>query len=80
MKVLPVQCNIDAKGRAVRLLSGILHCAVGLGLAVLAGVAYADRWWLWALSAALVAAGIYQVFEGWAGWCVVRAMGFKTRI
>jgi hypothetical protein len=28
----------------------------------------------------LTAAGAFGVFEGWAGWCVVRAMGFKTRI
>ena len=27
---------------------------------------------------ALLGSGAFMTFEGWSGWCVVRAMGFKT--
>jgi len=34
--------------------------------------------WMWAISGALFAGGAFAVFEAWAGWCVIRAMGLKT--
>jgi hypothetical protein len=34
-------------------------------------------WALWAALAAF-AGGAFMVFEGVKGWCVMRAMGFKT--
>ena len=27
---------------------------------------------------ALLGSGAFMTFEGWSGWCAVRAMGFKT--
>ena len=74
-----MQCNIDAKGKALRL-------TYGLGLLVIAGLV-AGLWgyladggtFAWTVSAALAVSGAFMIFEGWAGWCVVRAMGFRTK-
>lgn len=73
-------CNIDAKGRAVRLLSGLMFA---LGGAVLMARAWRGEGMTslgWIPGPLLLAAGAFQIYEGWAGWCVVRAMGFKTKI
>jgi len=74
-----MQCNIDAKGKAVRLRWGIVWLIAGLiagGIwALPTGGATA-----WILSAALMATGVFMIFEARAGWCVVRAMGFKTKV
>jgi hypothetical protein len=72
-------CNIDAKGRAVRLVSGIVLLIVAAVLAVV--WAWPGGSWLaWAFTAAVAAGGAFQVFEGWGGWCVLRAMGIRTRL
>ncbi|NBW86701.1 MAG: hypothetical protein EBR23_07710 [Planctomycetia bacterium] len=72
-----MQCNIDNRGRVARILSGILTAAAGTGL--LAGwvMQTLPGWTLWAALAAF-AGGAFMVFEGVKGWCVMRAMGFKT--
>ena len=76
---MPLRCNIDAKGRAVRLIMGVVSLVAGLLLLWLR--AWTSGGWLhWAASAAMVLYGAFAVFEGWAGWCAVRAMGFKTRL
>lgn len=76
----PMQCNINAKGKAIRLISGVMTLAIACVLAglVVAGV-LAPGWW-WFVVAGTAVGGGFAVFEGWAGWCVVRAMGFKTPI
>ena len=33
----------------------------------------------WVAAIFLILSGGFSIFEGWAGWCVVRAMGVKTR-
>ncbi len=74
-----MQCNIDAKGKAVRLIYGLLMIVAG---AVVAGLGVAGGfggWWVWAVAGALLLLGAFGVFEARAGWCVVRAMGFQTR-
>jgi hypothetical protein len=74
-----MQCNIDAKGKALRLGMGMVVVLVGVLLMVLwargGGVG-----WKWVVSTLVVAGGCFQIYEGWAGGCVVRAMGIKTRI
>ena len=73
-----MQCNIDARGKALRLKIGLLHlfAALVLALLCLTGFLAAGGWWLLVLGVA--AAGAFVVFEARSGWCVVRAMGFKT--
>jgi len=73
-------CNIDAKGKAVRLLSGVCTLIAGL---VLLGVAIAgivSTWWFWALAVAAIVGGGFQIYEGWCGWCIVRAFGYNPPI
>jgi hypothetical protein len=74
-----MRCNIDARGKAVRLRNGLIVLVVGILVAALwawpTGHVVA-----WAIAGVLAAGGAFMVFEGWAGWCVLRAMGMKTRI
>jgi hypothetical protein len=74
-----MQCNIDARGKAVRLINGIVGMAVGIIL-LLAWALPRGGWLAWTVTAFVLAAGAFSIFEARAGWCVVRAMGFKTRI
>ena len=74
------QCNIDAKVKAVRLLWGL---AMLLFTGVVAGLLLMDvvngPWW-WMIAGILLASSALAIYEARAGWCVVRAMGFKTPI
>jgi len=73
-----VQCNIDQRGRKARIISGAATDAVG-ALAILAGVLRNEAWFI-VIGALLSVAGLFIIFEGVKGWCVARALGFKTRI
>jgi len=77
MKETAVTCNIDSRGKAARLIYGIVVLAIGVVLVFL--------WALrgggilgWVISAVCVVMGVFSIFEARAGWCVVRAMGFRT--
>jgi len=70
-------CNIDAKGKVVRLIYGILLTLAGLALAY--GWAWRTGSLLgWTISILFLLGGAFAIFEARAGWCVMRAMGFKT--
>lgn len=75
-----MQCNIGAKGKAARLKMGILGVvfATVLAILVIAGVLSSNLWWY--PVAAITFGGAFSIFEARAGWCVIRAMGFKTPI
>ncbi len=72
------QCNINSRGKAVRLAGGIviilLACMV-VGL-IIFGVVNGVLPWVVAIS--LLAFGLFALYEGWSGWCVLRAIGVKT--
>ena len=74
---MPLQCNIDSRGRAARLVYGMVLLVAGVVMlfawALRAGTAAA-----WVVTGIALAGGAFAVFEARAGWCVVRAMGFKT--
>lgn len=74
-----MQCNIDNRGRTARIVSGVLTAAVGAGLLAAWALQTTPPWTIWAGLAAL-AGGAFMIFEGLKGWCVMRAMGFKTPI
>jgi hypothetical protein len=76
---MPLQCNIDSKGRAARLIYGVVVLLAGV-VAALFWARPAGSPWAWVVAASLVVAGAFGIFEARAGWCVVRAMGFKTPI
>ena len=75
-----MQCNIDARGKAVRLVGGMFSLFLGITLGILFGMdmLVASIWY--SLSLFLIVAGCFGIFEGKSGWCVVRAIGLKTPI
>ncbi|MEX0652677.1 MAG: hypothetical protein WD534_05395 [Phycisphaeraceae bacterium] len=74
----PRACNIDARGRAVRLFGGLVTLAAGLALVIglLAGVLAGVVWCV--VAVVLLAGGAFQIYEARAGWCVLRAAGIRT--
>ena len=74
---MPLQCNIDSRGRVARLVYGIALVAAGVALALLWALPRGTPW-PWVVSTLVIAGGAFAVFEARAGWCVIRAMGFKT--
>ena len=74
-----MQCNIDAKGKSVRLISGIIVSFIAVVILLLRVAQVIDGNWGWITGGLLLAMGAFQIFEARAGWCIVRAMGFKTR-
>jgi hypothetical protein len=74
---MAMTCNIDAKGKAVRLIYGIIMLLIGLGLGY--GWAWGSHSLIrWGIAGICALLGAFGVFEARAGWCAVRAMGFKT--
>jgi len=72
-------CNIDQRGRTHRYRIGFVLLALGvLTGAALLQLAPGKLGWL--IGGLLVAGGAFSLFEARNGWCVARAMGFKTRI
>ena len=74
-----MQCNIDARGKRMRLIGGLVTLSIGIVLLVAWAVPTQSRA-AWAVAAAPLAGGAFMVFEARAGWCALRAMGFKTPV
>jgi RsiW-degrading membrane proteinase PrsW (M82 family) len=74
-----LSCNIDARGKAARLRIGIVGLIIGVGL-LFAWAIPADDVLPWVVTSGVLLGAAFSVFEARAGWCVVRAMGFRTRI
>jgi hypothetical protein len=74
-----MQCNIDARGKRLRLINGIVTLIVGIVL-LFAWALPAGTVWAWAVTALVLLSAAFMIFEARAGWCAVRAMGFKTPI
>jgi hypothetical protein len=74
-----LQCNIDAKGKTIRLIYGVAFSIVGV-LLIFFWANPAGGWMPWTLSLLILVGGAFMIFESRAGWCVIRAMGFKTPI
>lgn len=77
---MPFSCNIDSKGRTIRLIAGALTESAGLLLLVLRWQGVLSGEWPWFAGAGLAAGGLFMVLEGVFGWCAVRACGVKTPI
>ena len=73
-----MECNIGEKGKAARLRLGLMALAGALALAlvILGGFVEGAIWWY--AVGATVFGGLFAIWEARAGWCIVRAMGFKT--
>ncbi len=75
-----MQCNIGAKGKAVRLKLGLKALALALVFSVLILTGLLESVYWWYVTGAIAFTGAFAIFEARAGWCIVRAMGFKTPI
>ena len=73
------ECNIDSRGKAVRLRLGIMGVLSSLGLAAACLLISAPEL-AWVVPAGAFVGGAFAIFEGRTGWCVVRALGFRTPI
>ena len=74
-----LSCNIDSRGKRLRLILGLFNLVVGLVLTILWALP-SGGWVSWTICVVVVMLGGFQIFEARAGWCVVRAMGFRTPI
>jgi len=76
---MALPCNIDARGKLARLKMGIGLVAVGVillfGWALAFGATAGG-----VVSIVLLIGGAFAIFEARAGWCLLRAIGFKTSI
>lgn len=75
---MKLTCNIDQRGRKARLLTGIVVDITGMTLLV-TGILMDDKTMIVG-GVLLSLAGSFMIFEGAAGWCALRAMGFKTKM
>ena len=75
-----MQCNIDARGKAARMKLGIklLFLAIIVGGLIALNIIESSIWW--ALLGIILFSSAFTIFEARAGWCIIRAMGFKTKI
>ena len=71
-------CNIDQRGKTIRLVMGVLLETVGLLLGVLWFMSIGPSWLVWP-AAAIWISGMFVIFEAVVGWCAVRAMGMEMR-
>ena len=76
---MALQCNIDAKGKRVRFINGTVTLAIGIVL-LFAWAMPTRSPIAWATTIACLIGGAFMIFEARAGWCAIRAMGFKTPI
>jgi hypothetical protein len=74
---MPLTCNIDAKGKFVRLIYGVILVAVG-AILIYFWALHSGSVVRWAVSLLCLLGGAFAIFEARAGWCIVRAMGMRT--
>jgi hypothetical protein len=76
---MPLPCNIDARGKLVRLFYGLFLLVLGI-LLLFAWAMPIGSGWSRLISVACVLSGGLAIFEARARWCIVRAIGFKTPV
>ena len=77
---MAIECNIDARGKAVRMKLGIRLVILGLILAALPYFGIIPSSFGWTLAGGSFVGGAFTIWEARMGWCVLRATGFKTKI
>ena len=73
-----MECNIGAKGKAARLKVGIMALIGSALLAATVLLANLEGAFWWIAVAGSAFGGAFSIWEARAGWCIVRAIGFKT--
>ena len=75
-----MQCNIDSRGRMVRLIGGLVTLGIAVVLSALALTSVISAGWIWIVIVAAGLGGAFQVFEARQGWCALRAVGIRTPV
>ena len=73
-----MECNLDARGKAARLVGGIAGVMFGLVVCVLLALDVLSGLAASSVAAGSLFGGAFAIFEARAGWCVVRALGIRT--
>ncbi len=76
---MALACNIDQRGRSVRYRIGLVFLALGVVLFV-GGSRLTSSDAPSFVAGGLALAGLFSLFEANRGWCLVRALGFKTKV
>ena len=75
------ECNIDARGKFLRLVGGSVSLAMGLvAVTLMYTEIVPDNWFTISSTIGLFGGGALGIYEGWSGWCIARAMGIWTPI
>ena len=75
------ECNIDARGKFVRLVGGSVSVFAGIValLLIVVGILPENIFSIGSV-VGMFAGGALGIYEGKSGWCIARAMGIKTPI
>ena len=75
------ECNIDAKGKFVRLVGGSVSVFAGIValLLIVVGILPENIFSIGSVIG-MFAGGALGIYEGKSGWCIARAMGINTPI
>jgi hypothetical protein len=76
---MPLTCNIDSRGKMLRLIMGMIFLLDGLTLLFLWAWRTGSHAG-WATSIVMMLGGAFMIFEARKGWCALRAMGMKTPV
>lgn len=81
MQTMAKECNIDAKGKFVRLVGGSVSVFAGIValLLIVVGILPENIFTIGSV-VGMFAGGALGIYEGKSGWCIARAMGIKTPI
>ena len=74
------ECNIDARGQAARLQMGILGVGGGALLTVVTLLSPIPTTVGLTIAGGSIVGGLFAMWEARMGGCVIRAMGFNTKI
>ncbi|NBC11513.1 MAG: hypothetical protein GVY24_07250 [Planctomycetes bacterium] len=75
-----MRCNLDARGKAARLIIGFFTLGIAALLAALILLGVLPGGWVWAAVVGTSLGGALALFEGRTGWCALRAMGWRTPV
>ena len=81
MIVMARECNIDARGKFVRLVGGSVSVFAGIValLLIVVGILPENIFSIGSV-VGMFAGGALGIYEGKSGWCIARAMGIRTPI
>ena len=81
MDVMARECNIDARGKFVRLVGGSVSVFAGIValLLIVVGILPENIFSIGSV-VGMFAGGALGIYEGKSGWCIARAMGIRTPI